>query len=186
MIGLPNGANLQQILKGGLMGLENSGKCPPQFIFEILVAHGVRTYLSSNESLDDVVDHIAVDFSELYDKADLADDLYQGVQRAMVFLGSVKVDDVDLLMLSFIWYTVNYESFALKRNKSPLFGGLLKGRPKSEQRVFFSTKAIKDFAYGLRSGRAPVKPSDWSVDQEEEYKPIFSILYPKDEEAQGA
>jgi hypothetical protein len=183
MTGLPNGANPQPIRKEIAMGLENSGKCPPQFVFEILTAHALRSYLSSNDSLDDIVEKLALDFSELYDKADLADDLFQSVKRAMVFLGSVEVDDVDLLLMSFIWYTVNYESFGIKRNKSPLFGGLLKGRAKSEQRVFFSTKAIKDFAYGLRSGRAPIKPSSWEAEQEEEFKPIFSIIYPKDDEA---
>jgi hypothetical protein len=167
------------------MSLENTGKCPPQFVFEILVAHAIRIYLSSDADLDDHVDRLALDFAEMYDTADLADDLFQGVKRALVFLDSVEVDDVDLLLQSFIWYIVNYENLGTKRNKSPLFGGLLKGRPRSDQRVFSSTKAIKDFAYGLRSGRAPMKPSDWSVDQEQEFSPIFSIIYKKDDETEG-
>lgn len=166
------------------MGLENSGKCPPQFVFEILVAHGVRTFLASEETLEESVEKLALDFSEVYDTSDLADDLFDGVKRAMIFLGSVEVDDVDLFMLSFIWFRVNFENFDAKRNKSPLFGGLLKGRPKTEQRAYFAIKAIKDFAYGLRSGRSPLKPVDWDVGQEEEFKPILSILYPKKFEPQ--
>ncbi|NDB69364.1 MAG: hypothetical protein EB015_15440 [Methylocystaceae bacterium] len=154
-------------------------------MFEIFVAHIIRIYLGSDAELDDHVDRMALDFSEMYDTAGLGDDLFQGVKRGLVFLDSVEVDDVDLLLQSFIWYLVNYENFSTKRNKSPLFGGLLKGRPKSDQRVFLSTKALKDFAYGLRSGRAPMKPSDWSVDQEEEFSPIFSILYKKDDESEG-
>lgn len=164
------------------MGLENSGKCPPQFVFEILVAYGVRKFLTSEESLEVIVEKLALDFSELYDKADLADDLYDGVKRALIFLGSVEIDDIDLFIVSFIWYRVNYESLTIKRNKSPLFGGLLKGRPKSDQRVYLCIKAIKDFAYGLLSGLSPLKPSSWDPGQEEEFKSIFTIIYPMKKE----
>ena len=166
------------------MSLENNGKCPPQFVFEILVAHCVRTYLrSEEEDLENTVDQLAIDFSEMYDTAGLADDLFQGVKKALIFLDSVEVDDVDLLMNSFIWYIINYENLSTKRNKAPLFGGLLKGRPISDQRVFSSTKSLKDFAYGLRSGKTPVKPSDWMPEQEVEFSSIFSIIYPKEENA---
>ncbi len=164
------------------MSTDNSGKCPPQFVFELLVAQAARLFLQEHESAEDIVAHLAVDFGELYDIEYLREDMLQGMERILVFIDSVKISDVDLMLLSFIWFTANYESLTIKRKKKTLFGSPLKGKPREPTRVLETAHAFKTYAYAVGSAKAAVKPEDWEPDDEVEFAPVFELLFPKPDE----
>ena len=104
----------------------NSGKCPPQFVFEMMAAQATREFLEGQESAEDIVARIAASFTELYDTEGLESDMIRSMERILVFIESVEVSDIDLMLLSYIWFQINYEDLVNKRNKKPLFGGLLR------------------------------------------------------------
>jgi hypothetical protein len=108
------------------------------------------------------------------------------MERVLVFIESVEVSDIDLMLLSYIWFQINYEDLVNKRNKKPLFGGLLKGRAKQSDRVYLTAKNFKTYAFALGNGKVALKPDDWDMTAEIEFEPVLKLLFPdaftKDEE----
>lgn len=157
----------------------SSDKCPPQFVFEIMTAQTARAFLAGTETSEETAARMSEVFADLYDTALLADDLIKAIERILVFIESVNVSDVDLLFEAFIYYTANFENPRTKRNKAPLFGGLLKGRPRDPQRAMIASRNFSTYAFGVGQGKAPLKPEDWTPESEKELEPIMSRLFPK-------
>jgi len=155
---------------------------PPQFVFEMIAAQATRHFLSDAFFVEDVAADYAHRFEELYSIEHLEEDLLQAIDRLITFIGSVKVSDVDLLLLSFIWYTANYERHDIKRKKKPLFGNPLKGRPREIARVYNTAVAFKAYAFAMGSNKAPTKPVEWKPEDEVEFASVFTRLYPPPEE----
>jgi hypothetical protein len=164
----------------------NSGKCPPQFVFEMLAAQATREFLEEQETAEEIVARIVANFSDMYDVEGLESDLIRSMERVLVFIESVEVSDIDLMLLSYIWFQINYEDLVNKRNKKPLFGGLLKGRAKQSDRVYLTAKNFKTYAFALGNGKVALKPDDWDMTTEAEFEPVLKLLFPdaftKDEE----
>ncbi len=157
----------------------SSDKGPPQFVFDMMVAQTARRFLSGTDAAEEVADAMAASFDEIYDTDQLSVDLIKGVERILVFIESVNVDDVDMLLHAFVYYTANYENLRTKRNKAPLFGGLLKGRPRDPLRAVNAAKNFSTYAFGVAQGKAPPLPEDWTHESEEEMEEIMTILFPK-------
>jgi hypothetical protein len=164
----------------------NSGKCPPQFVFEILAAQATREFLEGQETAEEIVARIVASFGDVYDVEGLESDLIRSMERLLVFIESVEVSDIDLMLLSYIWFQINYEDLVNKRNKKPLFGGLLKGRAKQSDRVYLTAKNFKTYAFALGNGKVALKPDDWDMTTEVEFEPVlkqlFADAFTKDEE----
>lgn len=158
---------------------ELSGKAPPQFVFEMMVAQATRRFLSGLSSADDVADDMAASFADLYDFDQLATDILKGIERILIFIDSVRIDDPDLLLTNFIWFVANYENVMFKRKKKPLIGSPLKGRPRNPGRVYSAALSFRAFAYVVRSHHAPAKPQDWTPASEEEFRSVFVRLFPE-------
>jgi hypothetical protein len=156
---------------------------PPQFVFEMIAAQATRHFLSDAFFVEDVAADYTSRFEDLYSSEHMQDDLLQAIDRMITFIGSVQISDVDLLLLSFIWYTANYERHNVKRNKKPLFSNPLKGRPREIARVYNTAVALKAYAYGMGSQKVPVKPTEWKPEDEVEFAPIFTRLFPPPEDA---
>jgi hypothetical protein len=157
----------------------NSGKCPPQFVFEMMAAQATRQFLEEQETADEIVARIAAGFSEQYDIEGLETDLIKAMERILTFIESVEISDIDLMLLSYIWFQINFEDLVNKRNKKPLFGGLLKGRAKQSDRVYLTAKNFKTFAFALGNGKAALKPDDWTPLFEPEFEPVLKVLFPE-------
>ncbi len=153
-------------------------KCPPQFVFDIAAAQVTRLFINDAGTVEDIVAAMAGSLGELYDQDDLSEDLMSAVERIMIFIGSVEISDVDLMLFSFIYYRANYDDLKTKKNKKPLFGGLLKGRPKEASRGYFAAKAFSSFAYAVGSKAAPAKPDAWTPDEEVELESVMKIIFP--------
>lgn len=161
----------------------SSDKCPPQFVFEMITAQTARSFLSGTETSEETALRMSEAFADLYDTALLADDLIKALERILVFIESVNISDVDLMFESFIYYTANFENPRAKRNKAPLFGGLLKGRPRDPARAMIAARNFSTYAFAIGQGKAPLKPEEWTPDAEKEMEPIMSRLFPKPEGA---
>lgn len=159
---------------------ENSGKCPPQFVFEMIAAQTARVFLSGDKEAEEVAGEFKDAFADLYDTEALQDDLVQAVERLLVFIESVEISDVDLLLGSYIWYTANYESLQVKRKKKPLIGSPLKGKPRETARVYTTAKNFKTYTYAVGSKTAPTRPSEWEPTDEVEFESVFSRLFPEE------
>jgi hypothetical protein len=162
-------------------------KCTPQFIFEMAAAQVTHLFLNGVEQAQEIIDRISLGLLEHYDDTSLAEDLKSTVERMMTFIGSVEISDVDLILLSFIYFRANFEDGHTKRNKKPLFGGLLKPRPKESSRSYFAAKSFMSYTYAVGAGAAPIKPESWTPAEEIELEPIMKILFPPPppEEATG-
>jgi len=156
----------------------NSGKCPPQFVFEILAAQATREFLEGQETAEEIVARIVASFTDIYDVEGLESDLIRSMERILVFIESVEVSDIDLMLMSYIWFQINYEDLVSKRNKKPLFGGLLKGRAKQSDRVYLTAKNFKTYAFALGNGKVALKPDDWDMTTEVEFEPILKPMFP--------
>jgi len=152
---------------------------PPQFVFDMAAAQTARNFLSGTAPAEEVAERMAAGFEALYDTGQLADDLIKAVERLLVFIESVNISDVDLLLHSFIYYTANFENLRTPRNKRPLFGGLLKPRPRDAARSQNAAKNFSTYAFGIGQGKAPLKPEEWTPESEEEMESIMTILFPK-------
>jgi hypothetical protein len=161
----------------------SSDKCPPQFVFEMITAQTARAFLSGSETSEETAARLAEAFADLYDTTLLADDLIKAIERILVFIESVNISDVDLLFESFIYFTANFENPRAKRNKAPLFGGLLKGRPRDPTRALTAARNFSTYAFAIGQGKAPRKPEDWTPESEKEMEPVMSRLFPKAEPA---
>ena len=157
-------------------------KAPPQFVFEIIATQAVRYYLVSQLPAEIVIPELTRVFSQLYDDKDLEADLHDALGRVTQFFGSVKISNIDLFLLSFMFFVANFENAREPRNKRPLFSGLLKARPKELARVYMLVRRMKSYAFALANGMAPLKPVTWRPEDEVEIEPIFSLLFPKKEE----
>jgi hypothetical protein len=153
-------------------------KCPPQFIFEMAAAQATRLFLNGLEPAEDIINRIALGLLEHYQDETLSADLTSAVERIMTFIGSVEISDVDLILLSFIYFRANFEDGHTKRNKRPLFGGLLKPRPKESSRSYFAGKSFMSYTYAVGANAAPIRPEAWSPQDEIELEPIMKVLFP--------
>lgn len=162
------------------MASENSGKCPPQFVFEMIAAQATRIFLTRDEEAEAVAVEFSDAFDDLYDTEALHNDLIQAIERLLVFIESVEIDDVDRLLLSYVWYAANYESLTVKRKKKALIGSPLKGRPRETARVYATAKNFKTYTYAVGSKTAPPCPADWEPTQEVEFETVFSRLFPEE------
>ena len=161
------------------MSAPNKDSCPPQFVFEIMVAQAARRFLSEDNSAEDIVADIVGSFSELYSSDALETDMIDGLERLFGFIQSVEISDVDLLLMSYIWFATNYESLRVERKKKFLFGNPLKGKPRLLARVYTMTTNFRTYATSVGQGHAPLRPESWKPEDEEEFESIFSILFPK-------
>lgn len=157
----------------------NSGKCPPQFVFEIMVAQMTRVFLEGEQSADEIAAAITASFEDEYDTEGLENDLIKATQRVLAFIESVEISDIDLILLSYIWYQINYEDLVTKRNKKPFLGGLLKGRAKQSDRVYLTAKNFKTYAFAVGNEKVALMPDDWDPATEEEFAPVLSVLMPE-------
>lgn len=156
----------------------NSGKCPPQFVFEMIVAQATRQFLEGNDSADDIVAKLAAGFADHYDTEGLESDIIKAIERVLTFVESVEISDLDLLLQSYLWFQINFEDLATKRNKKPFLGGLLKGRPKQSDRVYLTAKNFKTYTFAVGNGKAGLKPEEWEPTAEPEFEPVLKVLYP--------
>ena len=159
---------------------ENSGKCPPQFVFEMIAAQATRVFLSRDEEAETIAGEFSDAFEDIYDTDALQNDIVQAIERLLVFIESVEISDVDLLLASYVWYTANYESLTTKRKKKALIGSPLKGRPRETARVYTTAKNFKTYTYAVGSKTAPPRPADWEPTQEVEFESVFSRLFPEE------
>lgn len=159
-------------------------KCPPQFVFEIVATQAVRYYLVMQLPAEKVVPELTRVFSTLYDDKDLEPDLHDALARVTQFFGSIKISNIDLFLLSFMYFVTNFENAREPRNKRPFLGGLLKPKPKELARVYMLVRRMKSYAFALSNGIAPLKPITWRPEDEEELAPIYSLLFPKVEKTE--
>ena len=162
------------------MASENSGKCPPQFVFEMIAAQSTRLFLTRDEEAEAIAVELTEAFDDIYDTEALQADLVQAIERLLVFIESVEIDDVDRLLLSYVWYAANYESLTVKRKKKALIGTPLKGRPRESNRVYATAKNFKTYTYAVGSKTAPPRPAEWEPTQEVEFETVFSRLFPEE------
>lgn len=162
------------------MASENSGKCPPQFVFEMIAAQSTRLFLTRDEEAEAIAVELTEAFDDIYDTEALQADLVQAIERLLVFIESVEIDDVDRLLLSYVWYAANYESLTVKRKKKALIGSPLKGRPRESNRVYATAKNFKTYTYAVGSKTAPPRPAEWEPTQEVEFETVFSRLFPEE------
>jgi len=161
------------------------GKCPPQFAFEMMVAQATRMFLFEGHEAEAAALEMSERFEDLYDNEDLFKDLSDGMERLVVYIGSVELSDVDLFLLSFIWFKANFEAINTPRKKKGLFANPLKGQPKRTDRCYQTALAFKGYATAVGNKIAPIKPDEWKPTSEEEFSSIFSLLFPKEfEEAE--
>lgn len=163
------------------MSYANTGKHPPQFVFDMIIAQASRVFLQNGESAEDLAKAEAAKFAALYDVEGLETDIVGGIERFMAFIDSVDISDVDLILSSFVWFVANYEDLNTARKKKPMFGNPLKGKPKSPSRVFSAASLFKTYTYAVGSRKAPIRPADWKPEHEVEFSPVFSLLYPAGE-----
>lgn len=159
---------------------ENTGKCPPQFVFEMIAAQAARIFLSADKEAEEVAVDFTAAFADIYDTEALQIDIVQSVERLLVFIESVEISDVDLLLSSYVWYVANYESLQVKRKKKPLIGSPLKGKPRETARVYTTAKNFKTYTYAMGSKTAPSRPGEWVPTDEVEFETVFSRLYPEE------
>ena len=72
---------------------------PPQFVFEMIAVQATRHFLSDAFFVQDVAADYAARFADLYSTDHLEEDILQAIDRIVTFIGSVKISDVDLLLL---------------------------------------------------------------------------------------
>lgn len=155
----------------------NSGKCPPQFVFEMMAAQMTRIFLEGDESADEIATDISAAFADQYDVEGLENDLVKATERLLAFIESVEISDVDFILLAYIWFQMNYEDLTTQRNKKPMFGGLLKGRPKQSDRVYLTAKNFKAFAFAIGNDKIQLMDEDWEPSSEKEFEPVVKILF---------
>ena len=161
------------------------GKCPPQFVFEMMAAQATRMFLFEGHEAEAAALEMSERFEDIYDNEDLFKDLSDAVERLVVYIGSVELSDVDLFLLSFIWFKANFEVVNTPRKKKGLFANPLKGQPKRSDRCYQTALAFKGYATAVGNKIAPIKPDEWKPTSEEEFSSIFSLLFPKEfEEAE--
>lgn len=151
-------------------------KAPPQFVFEVIATEAARMFIKADFSLEDVGEMYADRFSDLYDTTNLSEDIVKFVELVLKFLNSVDISDTDLILISFIYYAVNFEKLNVKRNKKPMFRNLLKGQDSDQFRAYKGSKSFTAYVYGMRANASPLKPEDWDPMAEVEFAPIFTRL----------
>jgi hypothetical protein len=161
----------------------NTGKHPPQFVFDMIVAQMSRAFLHEEASAEDLAKVTADKFAALYDVEGLETDIVSGIERFMAFIDSVQISDVDLILSSFVWFVANYEDLTTARKKKTMFGSPLKGKPKQPNRAFNAASLFKTYTYAVGSRKAPVRPPEWKPEDETEFQSVFSLLYPQGETA---
>ena len=161
------------------MSAQNKDSCPPQFVFEIMVAQAARRFLSEDISAEDIVVEIVKAFEELYSSDALETDMIDGLERLFGFIQSVEISDLDLMLESYIWFCANYESLRVERKKKQLFGNPLKGKPRLLARVYTLTTNFRTYATSVGQGHAPLRPESWKPEDEVEFASIFAPLFPK-------
>ncbi len=172
--------------QGPPVAAQNKDNCPPQFVFEMMVAQAARRFLTEDNAAEDIVAEITKGFEELYCTDALETDLIDALERLFGFIQSVEITDVDLLLMSYIWFVANFESVRVERKKKFLFGNPLKGKPRLLARVYSLTTNFRTYATLVGQGHAPVRPDSWKPDDEEEFESVFSILFPKPKEKKRA
>ena len=158
------------------MSNANSGKHPPQFVFDMIVAQTTRVFLQDPASAEDLAKVEAAKYSALYDIEGLETDIVAGIERFIAFIDSVDISDVDLILSSFVWFAANFEDLTTPRKKKSMFGNPLKGKPKSPSRVFSAASLFKTYTYPVGSRKAPIRPPEWKPEDEVEFKSVFSLL----------
>ena len=161
------------------MSAQSKDNCPPQFVFEIMVSQAARRFLVEDNSAEDIVAEIVAAFDDLYSNDALVTDMIDGLERLFGFLQTVEIDDVDLLLVSYIWFATTYESLRVERKKKQLFGNPLKGKPRLLARVYTMTTNFRTYTLSLAQGHVPFRPDSWKPEDEVEFDAIFSRLFPK-------
>ena len=164
------------------MSAQNKDNCPPQFVFEIMVAQAARRFLTEDNSAEDIVAEIVKAFDDLYSADGLETDMIDGLERLFGFIQSVEISDLDLMLMSYIWFSANYESIRVERKKKQLFGNPLKGKPRLLARVYTLTTNFRTYATSVGQGHAPLRPESWKPEDETEFASVFSLLFPKSDE----
>ena len=149
------------------MSAPTKDNCPPQFVFEIMVSQAARRFLVEDKSAEEIVAEIVAAFEDLYSNDALVTDM------------TVEIDDVDLLLVSYIWFATNYESLRVERKKKQLFGNPLKGKPRLLARVYTMTTNFRTYTLSVAQKHAPFRPDSWKPEDEVEFESIFSRLFPK-------
>jgi hypothetical protein len=161
---------------------QSKDNCPPQFVFEMMVSQAARRFLVEDKSAEDIVAEIVAAFEDLYSNDALVTDMIDGLERLFGFLQTVEIDDVDLLLVSYIWFVTNYESLRVERKKKQLFGNPLKGKPRLLARVYTMTTNFRTYTLSVAQKHAPFRPESWKTDDEVEFEAVFSRLFPKPKE----
>lgn len=161
------------------MSAQSKDNCPPQFVFEMMVAQAARRFLTEDNSAEEIVAEIVKAFDELYSSDALETDMIDGLERLFGFIQSVEISDLDLMLESYIWFCANYESLRVERKKKQLFGNPLKGKPRLLARVYTLTTNFRTYATSVGQGHAPLRPESWKPEDEVEFASIFAPLFPK-------
>jgi hypothetical protein len=151
-------------------------KAPPQFVFDIIATEATRMFIKADFSLEDVAVMYAERFVDLYDTNKLVEDIIKYVELILKFLNSVDISDTDLILVSYIYFSANYEKLNVKRNKKPMFRSILKGQDADQFRAYKGSKGFTAYVYGMRASASPLKPEDWDSKDEIEFEPIFTRL----------
>jgi hypothetical protein len=155
---------------------------PPQVVFELVAIEAIRKFLTVDIEPEKVAEYYVSLIADQYDTDDLVQDTLALLEKLLKFISSVEISDVDLLLRSYQYFTCNFEKIGVKRNKKPLFRSLLKGNPLDSTRVYKASKSFVAYAYGMRSATSPLKPEEWTYEEEVEFAPIFDAIIPKETE----
>ena len=90
-------------------------KAPPQFVFDIIATEATRMFIKADFPLEDVAVMYAERFVDLYDTNKLVEDIIKYVELILKFLNSVDISDTDLILVSYIYFSANYEKVNVKR-----------------------------------------------------------------------
>ena len=150
-----------------------------------MVAQAARRFLTEDNAAEDIVAEMVKAFGELYSTDALETDMIDGLERLFGFIQSVEISDVDLILMSYIWFCANFESLRVERKKKFLFGNPLKGKPRLLARVYTLTTNFRTYATSVGRGHAPLRPDSWTPEDEVEFASVFSLLFPKPDPKKG-
>ena len=137
-----------------------AGKCP-DWIFDILSARICVQFLSESHPLELSSNHFVDQLHSAYEEIDQKI-VSETAEHMVRFLAEVDAGAEAVNVLNdFIYFRINYESTAKKRNLKPLFGNPEDGV--AAPKHFEGLKRFKAYVFGLRSNNSPTSPPGWDV-----------------------
>ena len=147
-------------------GEEMSGYCP-QWIYSACIGMVIKDFIEKDIPLDLVSKKYSKELSEKYievnpdEIASIAEDIVRIL--AEVDAGSESINYIN----GFIYFLINFESAGKVRSRKIFLGSIFDGERDLKYENKNITRSFKAYMYSLRSGKAALTPSGWSIEQEE-------------------